>query len=150
MAEDKSDAPKKRSPILLVVLLVVGVVGGVAFAKITGSGSASAGPATTVAPEPGEVAKVEAVNINLANGHYLRIAYGVQLSKEVEVKAEAWSKSESSKVSDLVIAQFSGMRMEDLQTKEGREAALEEVVVKAKERLDGQVLDIYLDEFVMQ
>jgi len=151
MAEDKKDeAAKKKSPVKLIVLLVVGVVGGIAFAKVTGGSSANAGPTTTAKPEPGEVAKVEAININLADGHYLRIAYGVQLSKKVTLKAEAWAKSDSSKVSDIVISEFSGMKVEELSTKEGREKAIHEIVDQATEKLDGEVIDVYLDEFVMQ
>jgi flagellar FliL protein len=151
MADDKKDdAPKKKSPVKLIVLLAVGVIGGIAFAKFTGGGAASAGPTTTAKPEPGEVAKVDAININLADGHYLRIAYGVQLSKKVTVKADAWAKSDSSKVSDLIISEFSGMKMEELSTKEGREKAMHEVTDQATEKLDGEVIDIYLDEFVMQ
>jgi flagellar FliL protein len=151
MAEDKKDdPPKKKSPVKLIVLLAVGVIGGIAFAKVTGGGSANAGPTTTAKPEPGEVAKVEAININLADGHYLRIAYGVQLSKTVTVKAEAWAKSESSKMSDIIISEFSGKKLEELSTKEGREKAMHDVVEEASEKLEGEVIDVYLDEFVMQ
>src|SRR4051794_1785544 len=116
MSEDKKDEKKKKSPAMLIVLLVVGLVGGVGISKVMGGGGAgaSAGPTTTVAPEPGEVALVEAINVNLANGHFLRIGYGAQLSKTVKVKAEAWSKTESPKVNDIIIATFSERTVEEL------------------------------------
>src|SRR3954452_3406350 len=102
-------AEKKKSPIMLVLLLFVGLAGGVGVSKVMGGGSS--GSAAEPPPEAGEVATIEPININLAGGHFLRIGVGAQLTKKVPEKAEAWVKVEGPKVNDGIITVFSGKEM---------------------------------------
>lgn len=146
-AKSKDDGKKKKSPMSLILLLVVGLIGGVGVSKVMGGGS---GPAVEPPPEPGEIATIEPININLADGHFLRIGVGAQLTKAVPEKAEAWVKVEGPKVSDAVIKVFSGKKMDVVRSTEGREELLkelEELVVEATEK---QVMKMYLGEYVSQ
>jgi flagellar protein FliL len=143
-------AKKGKSPLVLVILLLVGVVGGMAVSKMVLGGSAEAGTEAEPPPEPGEVAAIDAININLADGHFLRIGVGAQLTKEVTVKPEAWAETEGTKVRDAIIEVFSGRDMTELSTAEGRKAAVHELTELAMERTEKQVMGIYLSEFVMQ
>jgi flagellar FliL protein len=147
--KDKDGEKKKKSPLVLVLLLVAGLVGGVGVSKVMGGGG-SAAPVAEPPPEPGEVAIIEAININLAGGHFLRISVGAQLTKKVVLKGEVWAKSEGAKVSDATIDVFSGRKKEDLDTTEGRKEALGELKDRASEATEKEVMAIYLNEYVTQ
>jgi flagellar FliL protein len=153
MSEEKKseakekDGAKKKSPMMLVLLLVVGLVGGVGVSKIMGGSSA---PAVEPPPEPGEIANIEAININLADGHFLRIAVGAQLTKKVPEKAEAWVKVDGAKVRDAMIKVFSGKKMEAVRSTEGREEAIKELEELVTESTEKQVMKVYLSEYVSQ
>jgi flagellar FliL protein len=141
------DGEKKKSPMLLIMLLVLGLVGGIGVSKVMGGGG---GPAVEPPPEPGEIANIEAININLAEGRFLRVAVGAQLTKKVPEKGEAWVKIEGAKVRDAMIRVFSGKTVAVIQSTEGREELvreLEELVVEATEK---QVMKVYLAEYVSQ
>jgi flagellar protein FliL len=141
------DGEKKKSPAMLVVLLVVGLIGGVAVSKMMGGSSA---PPIEPPPEAGEIANIEPININLANGHFLRVGVGAQLTKKVPEKAEAWVEVEGAKVRDAMIKVFSGKDLATVQSSEGREEAvkeLEELVIEATEK---KVMKVYLFEYVSQ
>jgi flagellar protein FliL len=143
----KGDGEKKKSPMMLVLLLVVGLVGGVGVSKMMGGGGA---PAAEPPPEAGEIANIEAININLAGGRFLRVAVGAQLTKKVPEKGEAWVEIEGAKVRDAMIKVFSGKDIAVVQSSEGREEAvkeLEELVIESTEK---QVMKVYLAEYVSQ
>jgi flagellar protein FliL len=138
---------KKKSPVMLIVLLVVGLLGGVGVSKMMGG---SSGAAAEPPPEAGEIANIEAININLANGHFLRVAVGAQLTKAVPEKAEAWVKTEGAKVRDGLIKVFSGKDLASVQSTTGREELVREVEEAVSESTEKQVMKIYLAEYVSQ
>jgi flagellar FliL protein len=153
--EEKSDTKtkkgdgetKKKSPMMLILLLVVGLVGGVGVSKMMSGGS---GPAPEPPPEPGEIATIEAININLADKHFLRISVGAQLTKKVPEKGEAWVKVEGPKVADAMIKVFSGQKLEHVQSVEGREELMKELEELVIEHTEKQVMKVYLNEYVSQ
>jgi flagellar FliL protein len=149
-AKDKSTKEKKGvSPVLLVLLLLVGLGGGLGIAKVTG-GSKGSGPAVEPPPEPGEVAVIESINVNLAGGHFLRIGVGAQLTKEVTAKPEEWAKTDGAIVRDVIVDVFSGQPMAELESAEGRKHAVETMTERSIEATEKEVMKIYLTEFVMQ
>jgi flagellar protein FliL len=144
----EKDGAKKKSPLMLILLLVAGLVGGIGVSKVMGGGSA--GPVVEPKPEPGEVAVITAINVNLEGGHFLRVSIGAQLTKKVVLKGDVWAKSEGAKVSDATIDVFSGKTKAELDTTEGRKKALAELKDKASEATEKEVMDVYLNEFVTQ
>ena len=143
----KDSPAKKKSPVMLIMLLVVGLVGGVGVSKMMGG---SSGPAVEPPPEAGEIANIEAININLADGHFLRIAVGAQLTKQVPEKAEAWVEIEGAKVRDALIKVFSGKEMADIRSTTGREELVRELEELVGEATEKQVMKVYLAEYVSQ
>jgi flagellar FliL protein len=139
---------KKKSPLMLILLLVAGLVGGVVVSKVMGGGSAA--PVAEPPPEAGEVAIIEAININLAGGHFLRISIGAQLTKKVVLKAEVWAESEGAKVADATIDVFTGRTKEELDTTEGRKEAVTELKERVIEATEKEVMNVFLNEFVTQ
>ena len=114
----------------------------------TDAAAAAAGEIEAETPEKGPVIELEAVNINLAEGHYLRIAVALGLSAEVELKEpEEFDKAAAS---DVVLSTFSGMAMADLTAAPGRELAREHLLEALTPHYGDEVVHVYFTEFVMQ
>lgn len=155
---DDAGAGKKKLPLVPIVLVIVGLVLGVGLAKtLLASPSTPAAASTEGTPpstkKPGEIATIESMNVNLEGGHYLRIGIGVQLA--AGPVGEEWATAEGAKVRDVVIAVFSGRSMAELDTTEGREAALAELEghlteEPAEGEPENEVIDVYLTDFVMR
>lgn len=146
--KDKSEK-KGKSNLVPAIVLALGLVGGGYFMGQGGSGSAAAaGPTTTEAPILGEVATVEPININLAEGHFLRVGMGLQLIEGIE-KAE-FEKGKTARANDLVIAELGGSDMAEISTAEGREKVKKKLKKELKEVYEGEVTDVYFTDFVMQ
>lgn len=145
--KDKADKGGKSNLVPAIVLAIGMCVGGY-FMGQGGGTAAAAGPTTTEAPILGEIATVEPININLAEGHFLRVGMGLQLIEGV-LKAE-FEKGETAKATDLVIAELGGTDMAAISTAEGREKVKDELKKKLKEVYEGEVTDVYFTDFVMQ
>ena len=89
---------KKLIIILVVLLLVAGGAGYWFFLKP---------PAEPPEPVPGEVVALDPIQVNLADGHYLRIGIALQLTTEAH-------EADGSKALDAVIDLFSGVDMDEL------------------------------------
>jgi len=149
MAKDKgtetpegAEAPKKSKKKLIIILLAVLLLGG------GGAGSyfmffKKSEPAA-VTYEPGAVVSLDAITVNLADGHFLKISIALQAS------AEAAEEPNGSKALDIVISQFSNRSVADLSTNEAREEQKKELIEKVKEAYEEEVYDVYFTEFVMQ
>ena len=154
-------APAKSGGLLrtvVIVFLLVGIAGigyviggrgGTApAATASGSDAAADKEAEKEAEKKGPVVEMEAININLAEGHYLRIAVALGLSPDVKLKEpEEFDKAAAS---DVVLGTFSGMNMADLTSTEGREQAREAVLNALEPHYGEEVVHVYFTEFVMQ
>ncbi|MFI5953576.1 flagellar basal body-associated protein FliL [Cryptosporangium sp. NPDC051539] len=147
-AEDKGKkGGSKKKLLIIIIAAVVVLIGGGAgayFAFFSGSGEKDAHPE----PTPSAVVVADAITVNLADGHYLKIAIALQTTTEA---AEA---VDTSKALDLVISQFSNLEVAELSTNKQREAEkaeLTEKVVKAyTEEKAEYVMAVYFTEFVIQ
>ena len=166
---DASEAPKKKSKkkLFIAVGLVV-VLAGSAY-MFLGRGGAADADATTAdtveveapaALEYTEIVDLPAININLADGHYLRVAVSLGLhALEEEAAAEEGHAAAEvtdgpsipiAPAEDLVVALFSGRTMESLTTPEGRDEAKALLTTQIVEHYGETVAAVFLTEFVMQ
>ena len=95
-------------------------------------------------PKEGEVVKLEPVNINLADGHFLKLGLALQATDKVE------EAPNGAKALDLAIALFSGQEMAELKSGKNREEAKKHLAKEVGEAYHGEVMEIYFTEFVMQ
>lgn len=95
-------------------------------------------------PEPGEVLALEAIQVNLEAGHYLRIGIALQMSAEVAEEVDG------SKALDALIDVYTGDKVERLAEAEHREQLREVLVERVVELYEDEVLDVYVTEFVTQ
>ena len=134
-----ADAPepaggKKKKLIAIALVLVVG--GAAAWWFLL----RPSGPAE---PEPGEVMTMEPIQVNLADGHYLRVGIALQLSAEAH-------EADGSKALDATIDLFSGVDKADLAKAGQRQELKHQLEEKLHEDYHGDVLEVYFTEFVTQ
>jgi len=151
-AVEEPPAKKKRRKLgKLVVILAVTVLlaaGAAAYLFLRGpadgAASPSASPAAEPAPEPGTVLTVESLSVNLAGGHYLRLGLGLQLTADVV------EPPEPARALDLAIALFSGRTVEEVSDPGVREQLKAELAHQLSEAYEGEVMDVYLTDYVTQ
>jgi flagellar FliL protein len=146
-----------KSNLVPAIVLAVGIAAGGYFMGGSGGGEAAA-TETTVEPEivEGPLLGVEAMTVNLADGHYLRVAVSLQLTDQYTDVAEGEHGEEhlahhdETRVRDALIAHLGGRAVGELSTAEGRDAARHELHEVTNELLDGNVMEIYFTELVIQ
>lgn len=135
----------KKKVVLIVLLAVLLLGGGAAWYFLMGPGAGEATEEVAEpAPVPGEVVTVEAVSINLAGGHYLRLGFALQLTEEVHEEVS------TATALDLAISHFSGRAVEEVGSTEGRAALKEQFRLLLVEAYEGEVMDVYLTDYVTQ
>ncbi|GGL47309.1 flagellar basal body-associated FliL family protein [Planomonospora parontospora] len=141
-AEEAKEGGKKSKKTLFLaggVVLVLAAAAAAYFLLFAGGGEEK-----EPAPEPGAVAALDAITINLADGHFLKLKLALQATAEV---AEA---PDGSKALDLAIDQFSNKAVDELSSDKARNLAKQELVEKVEKAYEGEIMDIYFTEFVMQ
>jgi flagellar FliL protein len=148
--ETPAETPKKSKKKLLIIIIAAVVLlgggGGGAFYLLKGS-SAEAAPKK---PAKGIVVTMEsALTINLADAHYLKLAFTIQETADAGTEA-----IDNSEAIDLAIAQYTGMDIAELETEKGRQGNKEKLLAaieKAYNEEDKQiVMDLYFTQFVTQ
>ncbi|MBM7509537.1 flagellar FliL protein [Nocardioides salarius] len=132
--EGRKGALRKK---LIVALLLVAVVGGAAYWFLLR-------PTPVLAPEPGEVVALEPIQVNLADGPYLRVAIALQATLDVEEEVDG------SRAFDAAIEVFSRLPVDEVVETKSRDilkSELKEVILELNE---GELMDIYSTEFVTQ
>lgn len=158
--QDKEGGKKSLLPIVVIGVVMLG--GGYFVGGMMSGGSEPVPVADAAEAEPeaekvelGHLEALEAVNVNLADGHFLRIAVTLEIhSDEKEASGghggEEAAAFATAPAADLVLTTFSGQSMEELSTVEGRESAREHLLEKVIEKYGETVTSLYFTEFVMQ
>ena len=140
-AEPQAAPGKKKSKKFMIAAVVLLVVAGAAYFLLSPAKDAGAGGPVT--PVAGPVQPVEAMSLNLVDGHYLRLGLGLQLVEGVETVDDARAR-------DAAITLFSGRSVKDVATAEGRAKLKVDLSKSLVEIYEGDVMGVYLTEFVTQ
>jgi flagellar protein FliL len=148
--ETPAEAAPKKSKKKLMIIVIAAVVllgggGGGAFFMLKGN-KAEAAPA----PVKGIVTPIDdALTINLADGHYLKLGFALQ--ETADAGAEALETSEAI---NLAIDEYTGRSIAELSTEKGRATVKAELLAKIDkaytEKKVHKVMDIYYTSFVTQ
>jgi flagellar FliL protein len=133
--EEVEGGGKKK---LIVVVVVVALLAGAGywfFLKPAGK------PASPVA---GAVVKLDPIQINLADSHYLKVGIALQAT------AKAGEEVDGSKALDQTIALFSGESMTKLSRPAYRSKMKKELEHHLDEAYEGEVMGVYFTDFVTQ
>lgn len=120
-------------------LLVIGLV----VAVLLGAGYWFLRPAGDGEPKPGEVVTLEPVQVNLADGHFLRVGIALQLTDDAH-------DLDGARALDTTISLFSGRTTEELTTGRTRERLKQALLERLQALYEHDVMDVYFTEFVMQ
>jgi flagellar FliL protein len=137
----EAEEPKAggKGKLLVIVVVLLAVVGGAGYWFVLKP--KSAGPAK---PDPGAVVALDAIQINLADDHYLKLGIALQATKS------AGTEVDGSKALDAAIAQFSGRSMEQLGRRQYREKMRTQLVHRLDKAYEGDVMGVYFTDFVTQ
>jgi len=143
---EKGKRKPKKKLILVAGAVLVLLVGAAAYWFLLGPGkAASAGAAAAPPPpKPGVVLKVDPVSVNLSDGHYLRLGLGLQLTAAVATAPDP------AKAVDLAIALYSGHTVAEVSDPATRDALKAQLVTELSTAYEGEVMGVYLTNFVTQ
>ena len=133
-AEEVPEKAGKKKIVMVLVGLVLLVAGSYKFVLT---------PEEPTAPEPGEVVRLEPIQVNLAGGHYLKVGISLQLTADAHEVA-------GGKALDAVIDLFSGRSIEEVTKAGERKKLKEELLAELEHDYHGDVMDVYLVDFVAQ
>ncbi|MCW2540443.1 MAG: flagellar basal body-associated protein FliL [Frankiales bacterium] len=145
-AAGKKKGGKKK--IIMIVLALVLVAAALKFTVLkpkvdnTPAGKAAAAAAALDATK-GEVLPITDVTANLTDGHFLRVAVALQLTKSA-------GTVDPSEASEAIITQFSGQSVAALTGEKAREKNKAELVKKLQKLYPKKVMDVYYTAFVTQ
>jgi flagellar protein FliL len=137
VAEEETAGGGKKGKLLVAVLVLALVGGGVWWFMLRPA-------AAEESPKPGPVVKLEAIQVNLTDGHYLRIGVALQATEEVTEELDG------SKALDATIELFTGRDMADLARKPVREGLKHKLEKRLEEAYEGEVMGVYFTDFVTQ
>lgn len=145
MPPTETEAPpkkgRKRLIIGVLLILVIGVAAGWFFFLK---------PSGPTQPEPGEVLALESIQVNLAEGHYLRIGIALQLTATAGGGGHGGGSVDGSKALDATIAVFSGLPVSEVTRPGQRDVLRAQLMEKLDHAYHGDVMEVYFTEFVTQ
>jgi flagellar FliL protein len=133
-AEETVQGGRSRKKLIVILVAVLAIGGG---------GYQMFRPKPAAPPKPGEVVKLEPIQINLAASHYLRVGIALQLT-------EGAAKVDGSKALDATIDEFSGLGMTDVNDPVKRASYKKALEKELDHRYEGDVMGVYFTEFVTQ
>ena len=144
-----AEAPKKSKKMLMIIVIAAVVLlgGGGAGAFFVMKGDSAEAAAE---PEKGSITALEdALTINLADGHYLKLKFSLQQT------ADAGAESvDTSEAIELAIDEYTGRTVAELSTEKGRAAVKTDLLHKIEKAYTEEdvkhVMDIYYTQFVTQ
>jgi len=142
-AEETEGKGGKKKLMLILLVVVLAAAGAGYFFVFKGSGEAAA-----EAPVAGEVLALDPIAVNLAGGGYLKIGVTLQLTEEASAGGEGATGPDGSKATDLIISTFSQAQPADVNG--ARDALKQALKKKIIDAYDGDVMDIYYNEYVTQ
>jgi len=137
-ASGEAKSGGKKKILLIVALVLVAALGFVVKTKFM------AKPAGPVKPVPGVVLATEAMYINLAGGHFLKLGLGLQET------ASAPKTTEAAEAQQAAIFLFQGKTIEELMDTKKLEVLRQELVAEVTKKSEGDIYDVYFTSFVMQ
>lgn len=138
-AADEAPAKGGKKKLMIILAVVVLALGAGAYFFLF---SGSSKPA---APTPGVVLDVDPIAVNLAGGGYLKVGVAMQLTADVDPKAEP----DTAQASDLIISTFSEAKLADvIGSRDALKADLQQKIIKAYGK--DVVMGIYYTDYVTQ
>ncbi len=134
-AEQEEPPAKSRRKVLIIIAVLLVAALGAAYQFVL--------KPTDSEPVAGEVVPLEAIQINLAGGHYLRLGIALQATEGAE-------EIEGSKALDAAIELFSGQKVSRVSSPQGRRNLKDELSAQVRLLYEDDVMEVYFTDFVTQ
>lgn len=144
-AEVEDAGGRSRMRLVVVLVLVLALAGGGAWWFLFRGGEEAA--AAEAAPETGPVVDLEPMTLVLADGRYLKLGLSLEVTEEAAHTEEGVN---GAKARDAAIDILGARTYQQMLAVKTRKAAVRTLDKEIRERYDGEVLAVYLTEFVMQ
>ncbi|GAA1647992.1 flagellar basal body-associated FliL family protein [Georgenia ruanii] len=141
MTHAEEGPPRRRRGLVVLVVLVVVLAAAAAAYVLRPWESDAAAPEK--APELGLVVPVDPISVNLADGHYLRLGFSIQLKKG------ATKDLQVARALDIAIATYSGKDVAEVNDPARREELKAELLTQLSATFK-EVVDVYLTDYVTQ
>jgi flagellar protein FliL len=145
-AEAEGEQKKSKKKLIIILVAVLLVAGGGGYFMFGRGGGTKEPPK----PVKGEVVPLDAITINLAGGHFLKLGIALQATAAVK------EPPDGSEALDIAIEIFSNHTVAELNSTEGREKFKKELVKEVvaayqdpKTKVQ-EIMDVYFTSFVMQ
>ena len=158
--DDAEVVGEKKSPIVPILVSIIMLGAGYFVGGMMSGGSSQAPVASDAAEavveeehhELGELVTLDAINVNLQGGHFLRIAICLETHGSDSGGGHGGDDVvfPTAPAADLLLTTFSGRSVEELSSSDGREHVRQELLEAVIEKYDGEVYGLYFTEFVMQ
>jgi flagellar FliL protein len=149
--EEETKGGSKKRLLFIGAAVVALAAGGYVFTSGGGSADAAAGePVEEPAPVPGDVVSLQPITLNLADGRFLKVALALQLVEGVAAPAAGDVDGFAAPALDEAISLLGSLSYADLVAPGGRDAAKASLSERIGARYEGDVMDVYFTELVMQ
>lgn len=135
--DPEPSAPSSRRKKVLILVLLAALGAGSYLFMLRPAGSDER-------VELGPVTVLEPIQLNLAQGRYLKIGVALQAGAEAEEEVDG------TKALDSIVELFSGQTVEVLAAAERRRELKAKLLKVLRDRYDGEVVDVYFTDFVTQ
>jgi flagellar FliL protein len=135
----KKASPLKNKKVLIGIVALLAIAGGVYQTMF-------APKPKPAPPSGGDIVALDPTTLNLADGHYLKIALGVQLVKGKATLADF----QNSQAQALVISEFSDRSVDSLSSNAARAKLSDDLLAKLKKAYPDKVFGVYITQFVTQ
>jgi flagellar protein FliL len=168
--KDKGEGGGQKSNLVPAVILAVGFVVGGRMMGSSGGQAAAAAPEAAAAkeaaagheeeldcakedikkpPTEGGVYKLDAITVNLKDGHYLKVGIALVLDKALD-KKKLEEEGSAAMALDPTIAVLGGRQKEEFESNRAIQAAKEEITAEVRPLFHCKVIDVKFTEFVVQ
>ena len=133
---------------MLILLVVIALVGAVAIVMLLNYNNEEEQNEPTIDEVLEASVDIPEITTNLASNDFIRISFKIQTdSKEAKEELE----KRDFQVNNIIILELSGLKVEDIQGKEGQIKLEETLTTKINEIMqEGKVQKVYITQFLLQ
>ena len=133
---------------MVILLVIIALVGTVAIIMLLNTNNQSNASEPTIDEVLEFSVDIKEITTNLASNDFIRISFKIQTdSKDAKEELE----KRDFQVNNIIILELSGLKVEEIQGKEGQLKLEETLKTKVNEILqEGKVQKVYITQFLLQ
>lgn len=147
----KKEKGKKGAMLPALIVAIAVLAGGAMAGGVIGGGDASEAaemaepePTETAPPQLGAITELDALTLNLSDGHFLKVGVAIEWSPDVVEELP------TAPVYDTMIALFGPQTRDELSPVSARDRAKDDLLEDLAEIYGEGIVRLYFTEFVMQ